>query len=88
MDKELITNAKKREITAVGPALKVKLTSLPRDGRANEELIEYLSVFFHVRKSDIKIVRGEKVRKKVIALPVDDATFRACLHENAKVATG
>lgn len=85
---KVITNAKKREIMAVGPTLKVKLTSLPRDGRANEELIEYLSVFFHVRKSEIRIIRGEKERKKVIALPVDDATFRAFLDEKAKVTTG
>jgi uncharacterized protein len=88
IDIKVITNAKKREITAFGSALKVKLTSLPRDGRANEELIEYLSVFFHVRKSDIKIVRGEKEKKKVIAVPVDDATFMAFLHEKAKVTTG
>ena len=88
IDVKVITNAKKREIMAGGPGLKVKLTSLPRDGRANEELIEYLSAFFHVRKSDIKIIRGEKERKKVIALPIDDATFRALLHEKVKVTTG
>ena len=88
IDVKVITNAKKREIMAVGSALKVKLTSLPRDGRANEELIEYLSVFFHIRKSDIKIIRGAKERNKVIALPVDDATLRVFLHEKAKVATG
>jgi uncharacterized protein len=88
IDVKVITNAKKREIVAGEPGLKVKLTSLPRDGRANEELIEYLSAFFHVRKSDIKIVRGEKERKKVIALPVNDATFRALLHEKVKVTTG
>ena len=88
IDIKVVTNAKKREIMTVGSVLKVKLTSLPRDGRANEELIEYLSTFFHVRKSDIKIIRGEKERKKVIALPVDDATFRAFLDEKAKVTTG
>jgi uncharacterized protein YggU (UPF0235/DUF167 family) len=81
IDIKVITNAKKREITAVGSELKVKLTSLPIDGRANEELIEYLSAFFQVRKSDVK-------RKKVIALPVDDATLRAFLHERVKVTTG
>jgi uncharacterized protein (TIGR00251 family) len=88
IDIKVVTNAKKREIMAEGSAIKVKLTSLPIDGRANEELIEYLSAFFHVRKSDIKIIRGEKERNKVIALPVDDATLMAFLHEKAKVATG
>ena len=85
---KVITNAKKREIVAGGAELKVKLTSLPRDGRANEELIEYLSACFNVRKSDIKIIRGEKERRKVVALPVDDATFRAFLFERVKVTTG
>ena len=88
IDVKVITNAKKREIMAAGPALKIKLTSLPRDGRANEELIEYLSVFFHIRKSDIKIIRGAKERNKVVAISVDDVMFRACLREKAKVATG
>ena len=88
IDIKVITNAKKREITALGSVLKVKLTSLPRDGRANEELIEYLSEYFHVRKSEIKIIRGEKERKKVVALPLDDATFGTFLDEKVKVTTG
>ncbi len=89
IDIKVITNAKKREITALGSSvLKVKLTSLPRDGRANEELIEYLSECFRVRKSDIKIIRGEKEKKKVITLPIDDATFRAFLNSKIRVATG
>lgn len=85
---KVITNAKKREILAAGLELKVKLTSLPRDNRANEELVEYLSESFHVKKSDIRIIRGEKERRKVISLPVDDATFRAFLCEKVKVTTG
>jgi len=84
----LITNAKKKEILKAGSELKIKLTSSPRDGRANEELIEYLSECFHVKKSDIKIIRGEKEKRKVIALPVDDKTFRAFLSEKVKVTTG
>ena len=88
IDIKVITNAKKREITALGSVLKVKLTSLPRDGRANEELIEYLSEYFHIRKSEIRIIRGEKEKKKVVTLPIDNATFRAFLDERTKVATG
>ncbi|HVN96541.1 MAG TPA: DUF167 domain-containing protein [Syntrophorhabdaceae bacterium] len=85
---KVITNARKREIIADGPELKVKLTSLPRDGRANEELIEYLAECFNVRKSEIQIVQGEKDRRKVIALALDYATFSAILREKVKVTTG
>lgn len=88
VDIKVITNAKKREIIALGSGLKVKLRSLPLDGRANEELIEYLSEFFQVKKSDINIIRGEKERKKVLAIPLDDVTFRALLNEKVKVTTG
>jgi uncharacterized protein (TIGR00251 family) len=88
VDIKVIANAKKREIIVVGSELKVKLTSLPRDGRANEELVEYLSECLHVRKSDIRIIRGEKEKRKVVALPVDEATFRAFLNEKVKVTTG
>jgi len=88
VDIKVITNAKKREITALGSVLRVKLISLPRDGRANEELIEYLSEYFRVRKSEIRIIRGEKEKKKVVTLPIDNATFRAFLDERVKVTRG
>ncbi len=74
---KVITNAKKREVIREGAGLKVKLTSLPLEGRANEELIEYLSAIFKIRKSEIKIVRGEKDRRKLVSIPVDEAAFNS-----------
>jgi uncharacterized protein (TIGR00251 family) len=68
---KVITNAKRREIKIEGSQLKVKLTSLPQDGRANEELIEYLSLVCMVKKSEVKIVKGEKDKKKVVTIPID-----------------
>ncbi len=68
---KVITNAKRKEIKIEGSQLKVKLTSLPQDGRANEELIEYLSLVCMVKKSEVKIVKGEKDKKKVVAIPID-----------------
>ena len=55
--------------------MKVMLTSSPIEGRANEELVEYLSRIFGVRKSEIKILRGEKTRRKLVSIPVDQETF-------------
>jgi uncharacterized protein (TIGR00251 family) len=74
---KVITNAKKREIVKNGFDLKVKLTSLPLEGRANEELIELLADYFHLRKSEIQIIKGEKNRTKVIALPVEISGLRS-----------
>ncbi len=85
---KVITNAKKKEISVTDSSLKVKLKSLPRDGRANEELIEYLSECFHVKKSEIRIIRGEKEKKKVVTLPIDDALFKTFIDEKVKVTTG
>ncbi|HNQ63557.1 MAG TPA: DUF167 domain-containing protein [Syntrophorhabdaceae bacterium] len=68
----VVPNAKKREIVREGFFLKVKLISSPRDGKANEELIEFLSDTFRVKKSEIKIIRGEKDRRKVVFIPVDN----------------
>ncbi|HEX2965279.1 MAG TPA: DUF167 domain-containing protein [Syntrophorhabdaceae bacterium] len=72
----VITNAKKREIVRTGTDLKVKLTSLPIEGRANEELIELLADYFHIRKSEIQIIRGEKDKRKVVALPLDASALK------------
>ncbi|HEY2990086.1 MAG TPA: DUF167 domain-containing protein [Candidatus Binatia bacterium] len=40
-----------------------------REGKANEALIELLADYFSVPKSSIRIVRGEKARRKLIELP-------------------
>ena len=74
---KVIPNAKKREISREGSTFKVKLKSVPRDGKANEELIEFLSDTFKVKRSEIKILRGEKDRRKVVFLPVDESVINS-----------
>ena len=48
---------------------KAYLTVPPIDGKANDALIRLLSKEFHIAKTSIKIVRGEKSRNKVIEIP-------------------
>jgi len=48
--------------------LKVKLIAPPVDGKANKELINYLSGLTHLKKRDIEIRNGETARKKTIFL--------------------
>ena len=67
---KVITNAKKRAITRSDSGITVKLKALPIEGRANDELMEYLSDLFKIKRSAIKIVRGEKDRHKILSIPV------------------
>jgi len=75
----VIPNAKKNAITRTGDGITVRLTALPLEGRANEELIRYLSDVLKVRKSAIRIVRGEKNRRKVLAIPIDGKQLHTLL---------
>jgi hypothetical protein len=75
----VITNAKKREMRLEGQCLKVKLVSVPQDGKANAELIGFLAAFFRVRKSEVKIVKGERERKKLVSIPLDEGEFREAI---------
>lgn len=68
----VITNAKKKELKFEGDSLKVKITALPKEGRANTALIEYLADFFGIKKSEIKIIKGEKEKRKLISLPLEE----------------
>ena len=50
------------------PELKVYLTAVPIDGRANKELIKLLSKELNISKSKISIIRGEKNKEKIIEI--------------------
>jgi len=52
----------------MGDALKVKLTSAPVDGAANRQLVEVLSKFFSIKKSAVRILKGETSKNKVVEL--------------------
>ena len=49
-------------------ALKVKLTSAPVDGKANEALIKILSEHFQIAKNKINIVRGSTSKNKIVEI--------------------
>ncbi|MDA8387418.1 MAG: DUF167 domain-containing protein [Nitrospiraceae bacterium] len=51
-----------------GDTLKVKLTSPPVEGKANEELIEFMGETLGVRKSAIRIARGGSSKLKLIEI--------------------
>jgi uncharacterized protein len=67
---EIVVSPKssKSEVSIDGDYIKIYLNSPPADGKANSELIKLLSKELHIAKSGIKIVRGEKSRKKIISI--------------------
>ncbi|RKY31527.1 MAG: hypothetical protein DRP67_02455 [Candidatus Omnitrophota bacterium] len=63
---KVIPNAKKSCVIKEGEKLKIYVKSPPAGGKANKELIEVLSDFLKVKKKNIRIIKGEKSREKVI----------------------
>ncbi|MBD3414348.1 MAG: YggU family protein [Candidatus Aminicenantes bacterium] len=47
---------------------KVKVKAPPEKGKANKEVIEVVARYFKVPKSQVRIVRGHKNRKKTIEI--------------------
>lgn len=51
---------------AYGDGVKIKIKAPAMDGKANAELIKFLSGFFGVSKGDIEIIFGETSRDKLV----------------------
>jgi len=58
--------------TAVGPMvgdrLRVAVTAPPVDGAANAAVIEAVAAAFSVRRAAVTIVRGERGKRKTVAI--------------------
>ncbi len=54
--------------TEMDGSLRVKLTSPPEKGKANKQLIEILAKHYNVKKSDIKILKGETSKTKIVEI--------------------
>ncbi len=61
-------SSKKGLAGVLGNKLKVKLTSPPVDGAANEQLVEVLAEAFGIKKTAVKIIRGQSSKNKVVEL--------------------
>jgi uncharacterized protein (TIGR00251 family) len=62
-------NAGRNEVSGfTGDVLQVKIAAPPEKGKANRELIAFLSRALGVSQSSLTIVRGQTSRNKVIAV--------------------
>ena len=85
---KVIPNAKKRAIARSGAGVMVRLTALPLEGRANEELVRFLSDILKIRKSAIKIVKGQKDRHKIVEIEMDEPDFDVIVAALAQDGSG
>lgn len=63
----------------------ISLHASPVDGKANEELIYFLSEYFSVSKSSIEITLGEKSKIKSVKLPTN-SIIKGFLLEQSNIA--
>ena len=61
-------HARQNKIVESDGFLRVYTTVAPENGRANDAVIKALAKYFCVAKSQIKIVRGDTARDKVIEI--------------------
>ena len=58
-----------------GDSLKITLNAPPVDGKANEELIKFLSKTLDIPKSSVSIISGETNRSKLVRCRLSKELF-------------
>ena len=72
LEVKVIPRAKKTEVSGFmsDGTLKVKLKAVPEDGKANHELITFLSKELNIAQSHITITRGKTSHRKLLHIIV------------------
>ena len=81
LELKVIPNAPRNEVVGwLGAALKVKVHAPALEGRANDELLDFLAETLGVPRRDVTLLRGDKSRQKVVQIAgLDAATVRTRL---------
>jgi uncharacterized protein (TIGR00251 family) len=66
----VVPKASRALIKKDGDSLKVYLTRPAQDGLANSQLIELLSEHFKLKKYQVRIIKGENSRNKLVELNI------------------
>lgn len=74
LDLHIQPGAKKSGVVGLhGDALKLRIASPPIDGRANAELVAFLSEALDVPKQSLAVVKGATSRRKTVRVTDADA---------------
>lgn len=68
---KVVPNAKKNKVLDEGERLKVYVAAPPTEGKANKAVIELLAEFFEVKRGNVRIIKGEKSREKIVEIDVN-----------------
>lgn len=68
LDLKIAPNAKQERMVAEGGGHKVYLPGPAADGKANAYLMKFLAGHLKVRKSAVRLVRGEASRHKAVEI--------------------
>ncbi|MDO8669662.1 MAG: DUF167 domain-containing protein [Candidatus Buchananbacteria bacterium] len=66
---EVKTNSKEIKVEPIkGNVYKVRLSATPLEGKANKQLIDVLSGYFDISKSQVEIKSGKTSKTKIVEL--------------------
>jgi len=65
---KVIPNARQNKVLDAEGQLRAYVIAPPTEGKANKALVELLAGHFKVKKSSVRIIKGEKSREKVIEI--------------------
>lgn len=65
---KVIPNAKRNNVLKENDRFKVYVTAPPVNGKANKAMIEVLAEYLKVKKRNIKIIKGNKSKEKIIEI--------------------
>jgi uncharacterized protein len=66
---KITPNAGRNEVTGFKEGvLQIKIAAPPEKGKANKELVDFLSERLGIRKSTILIIKGQTSRNKVVSI--------------------
>ncbi len=70
IDIKVVPGSSKNGIAGIqGDRLRIRVAAAPEDGKANAELISFLSKLLGCPKKEITLISGEKSRLKTVAIP-------------------
>lgn len=84
---QVVPNAAKSEVLEeIEGALKIRLKALPIEGRANEELVQFIAALLGLPKAQVSVSHGLTRRKKLLAVEtlLDAATVKSMLLRSAR----